>query len=423
MLPVTEVQRIRNDFPILATEVGGSPLTYLDSGATAQKPQCVIDAELDFYAHRNAAVHRGAHSLAVAATDAFEAGRRATADFVGAGIREIVWTKNATEALNVVALGMSHASAGLGGPEAQRFRIGPGDAIVVTEMEHHANLIPWQQLARLTGAELRHLPLTEDGHLDLADLESIVDSRCAVLAFTHASNVLGTINPVERLVERAAQVGALTVLDACQSVPHLPVDLPALGVDFAAFSGHKMLGPTGIGVLYGRVELLDALPPVLTGGSMITTVDMEHAEFMPAPQRFEAGTQPVAQVAGLGAAVGYLSALGMAEVAAHEAEIAALLVEAVDRVPGVRRIGPDAGDDRIASVAFDVAGVHAHDVGQYLDAQGVAVRVGHHCAQPLHRRYGLTATTRASASVYTTPEDCARFLDALAGVRPFFGES
>ncbi|QCP05818.1 SufS family cysteine desulfurase [Brevibacterium sp. CS2] len=423
MLSAAEVQRIRNDFPILAREVGGSPLVYLDSGATAQKPQCVIDAELDFYAHRNSAVHRGAHSLAVEATDAFESGRTAVADFVGAGIREIVWTKNATEALNVVALGLAHAAAGLGGPEAQRYRIGPGDSIVVTEMEHHANLIPWQQLARLTGARLRHLPLTDDGHLELGDLEEIVDTTTKVLAFTHASNVLGTINPVERLVARAREVGALTVLDACQSVPHLPVDLAALDVDFAAFSGHKMLGPTGIGVLYGRAELLDTLPPVLTGGSMITTVDMESAEFMPAPQRFEAGTQPVAQVAGLGAAVGYLSETGMADVAAHEAEIAGILVEGIDRVPGVRRIGPDASAARIASVAFDVEGVHAHDVGQVLDDAGIAVRVGHHCAQPLHRRYGLTATTRASASVYTTAEDCERFLTALAGVRPFFGVS
>ena len=423
MLSAAEVQRIRNDFPILAREVGGSPLVYLDSGATAQKPQCVIDAELDFYAHRNSAVHRGAHSLAVEATDAFESGRTAVADFVGAGIREIVWTKNATEALNVVALGLAHAAADLGGPEAQRYRIGPGDSIVVTEMEHHANLIPWQQLARLTGARLRHLPLTDDGHLELGDLEEIVDTTTKVLAFTHASNVLGTINPVERLVARAREVGALTVLDACQSVPHLPVDLAALDVDFAAFSGHKMLGPTGIGVLYGRAELLDTLPPVLTGGSMITTVDMESAEFMPAPQRFEAGTQPVAQVAGLGAAVGYLSETGMADVAAHEAEIAGILVEGIDRVPGVRRIGPDASAARIASVAFDVEGVHAHDVGQVLDDAGIAVRVGHHCAQPLHRRYGLTATTRASASVYTTAEDCERFLTALAGVRPFFGVS
>ena len=423
MLSAAEVQRIRNDFPILAREVGGSPLVYLDSGATAQKPQCVIDAELDFYAHRNSAVHRGAHSLAVEATDAFESGRTAVADFVGAGIREIVWTKNATEALNVVALGLAHAAAGLGGPEAQRYRIGPGDSIVVTEMEHHANLIPWQQLARLTGARLRHLPLTDDGHLELGDLEEIVDTTTKVLAFTHASNVLGTINPVERLVARAREVGALTVLDACQSVPHLPVDLAALDVDFAAFSGHKMLGPTGIGVLYGRAELLDTLPPVLTGGSMITTVDMESAEFMPAPQRFEAGTQPVAQVAGLGAAVGYLSETGMADVASHEAEIAGILVEGIDRVPGVRRIGPDASAARIASVAFDVEGVHAHDVGQVLDDAGIAVRVGHHCAQPLHRRYGLTATTRASASVYTTAEDCERFLTALAGVRPFFGVS
>jgi cysteine desulfurase / selenocysteine lyase len=423
MLSDAEVSRIRNDFPILAQEVNGHRLAYLDSGATSQKPQCVIDAELDFYSARNSAVHRGAHSLAVAATDAYEAGRADTARFVGAAPNEIVWTKNATEALNVVAYGLANASAGLGGSEAERFRLGPGDSIVVTEMEHHANLIPWQQLARLTGAEFRYLPLADGGRLELGDLESIVDAGTKVLAFTHVSNVLGTINPVHRLVARARQVGALTVLDACQSVPHMPVDFHALDVDFAAFSGHKMLGPTGIGALFGRAELLDALPPVLTGGSMITTVDMHSVEFMPSPQRFEAGTQPVAQVAGLGSAVGYLTELGMDNVAAHEAQLAEYLVAGVDRIPGVCRIGPDATGDRIASVAFEVEGVHAHDVGQYLDAQGVAVRVGHHCAQPLHRRYGLAATTRASAAVYTTQEDCDQFLSALAEVRKFFGVS
>ncbi|GAA4285486.1 cysteine desulfurase [Brevibacterium daeguense] len=423
MLTDAEVSRIRNDFPILGQEVNGHRLAYLDSGATSQKPQCVIDAEVDFYSARNSAVHRGAHSLAVAATDAYEAGRADTARFVGAATNEIVWTKNATEALNVVAYGLANASAGLGGAEAERFRLGPGDSIVATQMEHHANLIPWQQLARLTGAEFRYLPLADDGRLELDGLESIVDSSTKVLAFTHVSNVLGTINPVARLVARARQVGALAVLDACQSVPHMPVDFHALDVDFAAFSGHKMLGPTGIGALYGRAELLDALPPVLTGGSMITTVDMDSVEFMPAPQRFEAGTQPVAQVVGLGSAVGYLTELGMDNVAAHEAELAEYLVAGVDRVPGVRRIGPDAAGERIASVAFEVEGVHAHDVGQYLDAQGVAVRVGHHCAQPLHRRYRIAATTRASAAVYTTQEDCDQFLGALADVRKFFGVS
>ncbi|GAA2014965.1 cysteine desulfurase [Brevibacterium samyangense] len=425
MLSAAEVARIRKDFPILSTEVNGYPLAYLDSGATSQKPECVIDAEQDFYTSRNSAVHRGAHTLAVEATDVFEGGRAATAAFVGAGEREIVWTKNATEALNVVAYGFGNASLdaarGAGDPEAARFRLGPGDSIVTTEMEHHANLIPWQELARRTGAEFRYLPLADDGTLDLSDLEGIVDSTTRILAFTHASNVLGTVNPVERLVARAREVGAYVVLDACQSVPHMPLDLHGLDVDFAAFSGHKMLAPSGIGVLYGKAELLDALPPVLTGGSMITTVDMDRAAFLPAPQRFEAGTQPVAQVAGMAAAVGYLSETGMDQVAAHEAELAAYLYEGVAALPGMRILGPGPGEPRIATVAFDVAGVHAHDVGQYLDSKGVAIRVGHHCAQPLHRRYGVTASTRASAYLYTTQEDCDRFLAALSEVRGFFG--
>lgn len=421
MLTPADIDRIRNDFPILDREVGGQRLVYLDSGATAQKPRQVIDAIDEFYQRRNAAVHRGAHQLAVEATDAFEAGREAVAAFVGAAADEVCWTKNATEALNVVALGMAHASAGLGGAEAQRFRLGPGDSIVVTEMEHHANLIPWQQTAALTGAQLRWLPLTDDGQLDLTELDSIVDETTKVLAFTHVSNVLGTINPVERLVERARAVGAYTVLDACQSVPHLPVNLHDLDVDFAAFSGHKMLGPTGIGALYGRSELLNALPPVITGGSMITTVDMESAAFMPAPQRFEAGTQPIAEIVGLHAAVDFLGYYGMEELAAHEAQIAARLIDGIAQIPGIRRIGPPADEASIAAVSFDVDGVHAHDVGQVLDSRGIAVRVGHHCAQPLHRRYGLTATTRASASVFTTEADCDAFLAALAEVRPFFG--
>ncbi|HLR44960.1 MAG TPA: aminotransferase class V-fold PLP-dependent enzyme, partial [Brevibacterium sp.] len=316
-----ETARVRGDFPLLERTVGGHRLAYLDSGATAQKPTCVIDAEQDFLTRTNAAVHRGAHTLAVEATEAFEASREAVARFVGADTDEIVWTKNATEALNLVAYGFANASAGLGGADAARFRVGPGETIVVTEMEHHANLVPWQQLAARTGARLRWLPLTDDGRLDLRDLDAIVDESTAVLAFTHVSNVLGTINDAARLVDRARQVGALTVLDACQSAAHLPLDLHALDVDFAAFSGHKMLGPTGIGALYGRKHLLDALPPVLTGGSMITTVTMEETRFLPAPQRFEAGTQPVAQIVGLGAAVEYLTEIGMDTVAMHEAAV------------------------------------------------------------------------------------------------------
>lgn len=411
--------RLRGDFPILDVRVGESPLSYLDSGATSQKPQCVIDTFVEYFQQRNAAVHRGAHSLAVEATDAFENGRIAAAGLVGGIPEQVCWTKNATEALNIVALGMDRASHGFGGVDAERFALAPGDSIVVTEMEHHANLVPWQQLAASTGAQLRWLPVTDSGELDLTDLDTIVDESTKVLAFTHVSNVLGTINPVDRLVERARAVGAYVVLDACQSVPHMPVDFVDLDVDFAAFSAHKALGPTGLGALWGKSELLDALPPVLTGGSMITTVTMEETEFMPAPQRFEAGTQPVAEVAAFATAIGYLTEVGLDNVLEHEKELARVLLEGIGQIPGIRILGE--AEDRIGTVAFDIDGVHAHDVGQYLDSQGIAVRVGHHCAQPLHRRFGVTASTRASTYLYNNVEDCTRFLSTLAEVRPFFG--
>lgn len=411
--------RLRGDFPILDVMIGESPLSYLDSGATSQKPQCVIDTVTEYYQQRNSAVHRGAHSLAVEATDAFENGRRAVAGLVGGRPEQVCWTKNATEALNIVALGIDRASRGFGGEDAQRFALGPEDSIVITEMEHHANLVPWQQLTQATGAQLRWLPVTDSGELDLTDLSTIVDETTKVLAFTHVSNVLGTINPVDTLVARAREVGAYVVLDACQSVPHMPVDFVDLDVDFAAFSAHKALGPTGLGVLWGKSELLNALPPVLTGGSMITTVTMEDTEFMPAPQRFEAGTQPVAEVAAFATAVGYLAEVGLEDVFAHERELGRLLLDGIAEIPGIRVLG--SAPDRIGTVAFDVDGVHAHDVGQFLDSQGVAVRVGHHCAQPLHRRFGVTASTRASTYLYNNAEDVGRFLSALAEVRPFFG--
>ncbi|AOP53841.1 SufS family cysteine desulfurase [Brevibacterium aurantiacum] len=411
--------RLRNDFPILDTRVGESPLSYLDSGATSQKPQCVIDTFTEYYSQRNAAVHRGAHSLAVMATDAFEAGREAVANLVGGTPEQVCWTKNATEALNVVALGIDRASHGFGGESAQRFNLGSGDSIVVTEMEHHANLVPWQQLAHSTGATLRWIPVTDSGELDLSDLDTIVDETTKVFAFTHVSNVLGTINPVDTLVARAREVGALVVLDACQSVPHMPVNFVDLDVDFAAFSAHKALGPTGLGTLWGKSELLNALPPVLTGGSMITTVTMEDSEFMDAPQRFEAGTQPVAEVAAFTTAVNYLAEVGLDKIFDHERDLTRVLLDGIAEIPGITVLG--SAEDRIGTVAFDVDGVHAHDVGQYLDSQGVAVRVGHHCAQPLHRRFGVTATTRASTYLYNNTEDCERFLTALAEVRLFFG--
>ncbi|MCR6689815.1 SufS family cysteine desulfurase [Cellulomonas sp.] len=421
-LQAAELAAVRADFPLLARTLrDGRPLVYLDSGATSQKPDVVLDAEQDFYLQRNAAVHRGAHQLAEEATEAFEDARARVAAFVGASPGEIVWTTNATAGINLVAYAFSNATAGRGGAAARRFALAPGDEIVVTEAEHHANLVPWQELAARTGATLRWIGVTDDGRLRTDELATVVTDRTRVLAFTHASNVTGAVTDVAAFVARAREVGALTVLDACQSVPHLPVDLHALGVDFAAFSGHKMLAPTGVGALYGRRELLEAMPPVTTGGSMVEVVTMEATTYAPPPQRFEAGTQMVSQAVAMGAAATYLSDLGMAAVAEHEAQIAAALLEAVASVPGVRVVGPLDTRDRLAAVSFVVDGVHAHDVGQVLDDAGVAVRVGHHCAQPLHRRFGVAATARASAAIYTTLDEVAVFREALAGVRAFFG--
>ena len=421
-LTAAELAAVRADFPLLARTVrDGRPLVYLDSGATSQKPDVVLDAEQDFYLQRNAAVHRGAHQLAEEATEAFEGARGEVAGLVGVDEGEIVWQTNATAGLNLVAYAMSNATLGRGGAAARRFALAPGDEIVVTEAEHHANLVPWQELCSRTGATLRWIGVHDDGRLRTDELSIVVTDRTKVLAFTHASNVTGAVTDVGAFVARAREVGALTVLDACQSVPHLPVDLHALGVDFAAFSGHKMLGPTGVGALYGRRELLEALPPVTTGGSMVEVVTMASTTYAPPPQRFEAGTQMVAQAVGMGAAARYLRELGMAAVAAHEAELAGLLLDAVAQVPGVRVLGPLDTRDRLAAVSFVVDGVHAHDVGQVLDDAGVAVRVGHHCAQPLHRRLGAAASARASAAVYTTADEVAVFAAALATVRPFFG--
>lgn len=421
-LSAAELEAVRADFPLLGRTLrDGRPLVYLDSAATAQKPHPVLDAEQDFYERRNAAVHRGAHQLAEEATDAFERARVQVAAFVGAGEDEIVWTSGATAALNLVTYALSNASLGRGGPASGRYALAPGDEVVVTEAEHHANLVPWQELAARTGAVLRWVGVADDGRLRTQDLADVVGPRTKVVAFTHASNVTGAVTDVAAFVAAARSVGALTVLDACQSVPHLPVDLGALGVDLAAFSGHKMLGPTGIGALYGRREVLADLPPVATGGSMVEVVTMETTTYLPPPHRFEAGTQPVAQAVGMAAAARYLADLDMAAVAEHEAAMTRLLLDAVAAVPGVRLIGPADLADRLAVVSFVVDGVHAHDVGQVLDSAGVAVRVGHHCAQPLHRRFGIAATSRASASVYTTAADVEAFAAALATVRPFFG--
>ena len=421
LLSATELAAVRADFPLLTRTVrGGKPLVYLDSGATSQKPDPVLDAEQDFYLQRNAAVHRGAHQLAEEATEAFEGARGAVAHFVGADPDEIVWTSNATAGINLVAYALSNATAGRGGAAAARFVLRPGDEIVVTEAEHHANLVPWQELAARTGAVLRWLEVGDDGRILVEQAATVVTERTKVLAFTHASNVTGAVTDVAPLVARARAVGALTVLDACQSVPHMPVDLHALGVDFAAFSGHKMLGPTGVGALYGRRELLEAMPPVTTGGSMVEVVTMTETTYAPPPQRFEAGTQMVAQAVGMGAAARYLTELGMDAVAAHERDLAAQLLT-IGELPGVRIIGPLDTADRLAVVSFVVDGVHSHDVGQMLDDAGIAVRVGHHCAQPLHRRFGVAATARASASVYTTAQEIETFRESLGTVRAFFG--
>ncbi|OBJ74105.1 cysteine desulfurase [Mycobacterium sp. 1274756.6] len=412
--PVLDTTAIRADFPILSRVMrGGNTLAYLDSGATSQRPRQVLDAERDFLTTSNGAVHRGAHQLMEEATDAYEDSRAAIAGFVGADPDELVFTKNATESLNLVAY--------LFGDDRFAAAVGPGDVIVTTELEHHANLVPWHELARRTGATLRWYGVTDDGRIDLDSLQ--LDERVKVVAFSHHSNVTGAIAPVGELVARARAVGALTVLDACQSVPHQPVDLHALGVDFAAFSGHKMLGPTGIGVLYGRRDQLAGAPPFLTGGSMIETVSMTEVTYAPAPQRYEAGTPMTSQVVGLAAAARYLDAIGMAAVEAHEQQLVAAALDGLAGVDGVRIIGPAGLAERGSPVSFVVDGVHAHDVSQVLDDDGVAVRVGHHCAMPLHRRFGIAATARASFAVYNTAEEVDRLVDGVRRAVDFFGRA
>ncbi|WP_067814362.1 cysteine desulfurase [Nocardia inohanensis] len=411
-VPALDVARIRADFPILSRTVrDGKPLVYLDSGATAQRPMEVLEAERDFLVQRNAAVHRGAHQLAEEATDAYEDARADIARFVGVHANEIVFTKNATESLNLVTYSF--------GDNRFPYHVGPGDEIVITELEHHANLVPWQELARRTGATLKWYGITEDGRIDLDSL--VLSPATKVVAFTHQSNVTGAITDVAELVRRAKEVGALTVLDACQSVPHMPVDFRELGVDFAAFSGHKMLGPSGVGVLYGRYALLEETPPFITGGSMIETVTMEASTFAAPPQRFEAGVPMTSQVVGLGAAVRYLEAIGMDAVAAHEHSLVSAALEGLSKIDGVRIVGPVENVNRGAAVSFVVDGIHAHDVGQILDDEGVAIRVGHHCAWPLMRRLGIPATARASFAVYNTLDEVDALIAAVRKAQSFFG--
>lgn len=407
------VAKVRQDFPIFERTIrDGKKLVYLDSGATSQKPLSVIEAESDFYKFHNAAVHRGAHQLAEEATDAFEGARLKVAKFLGAQEEEIVFTKSATESLNLIAYAMGNAKPG------NRFHLTDKNRIVVTEMEHHANLIPWQQLAARTGAELKWFEVTPDGRLDLSNIDAIITEGTKVVSLTHQSNVLGTINPLEAIVKRAHQVGAVVILDACQSVPHMPINVTELGIDFLAFSGHKAVGPTGVGVLWS--SLLNDLPPFLFGGSMIETVTMTSATWAPAPRKFEAGVPNMAQAVGLGAAIDYLSALGMDKVFQHEVELTGYLLNGLMEIPELSIVGPTTTQSRGGSVSFTVGQIHPHDLGQYLDSQGVAVRTGHHCAWPLTRKLGVPATTRASLYLYNDESDCDALFAAIRGAQGYF---
>ncbi len=422
-----DVAVIRADFPILSRTVrGGRPLVYLDSGATSQKPRAVLDAERRFYEMHNAAVHRGAHQLAEEATDAYESARARIAGFVGGRPEELVFTKNATESLNLVAYAFSNSTdkARFGAPlpaGAQRFVLAPGDEVLVTEMEHHANLVPWQELCAKTGARLRWLGLTDDGRLDLSELDELVNPRTKVVSVVHQSNILGTINPLQPIAARAHEVGALFVVDACQSIPHGPFNVHDSGADLVAWSGHKMVGPTGVGCLWGRTDVLAAMPPFLSGGSMIESVRMEGSTYADPPQRFEAGVPNMAQVVGLAAAVDYLETIGMAAIAAHEHAVTTYALEQLQQIPGLRIIGPEDAVDRGSAVSFVVDGIHPHDVGQVLDDHGVAVRVGHHCAWPVCRRYGIPATTRASSYFYNGLADIDALVEGVRAAQHFFG--
>lgn len=411
-----DARTIAKDFPILDRTIrDGKRLVYLDSGATSQKPNVVIDAESDFYRLHNAAVHRGAHQLAEEATDAYEGARAIVANFLNADIDEIIFTKSATESLNLIAYAMGNAHAG------NRFHLKAGDSIVVTEMEHHANLIPWQQLAARTGATLKWFSVTAEGRLDLSHLNSLVDGSTKVVALTHQSNVLGTINPLEDISRRAHEVGAVVVLDACQSVPHMATDVKALNVDFLAFSGHKAVGPTGVGIFWGRAELLAELPPFLTGGSMIENVTMESATWAPAPRKFEAGVPNMAQAVGLGAALTYLTGIGMENIHRHEVELTRYLLNGLSEIADLRIIGPTTTDNRGGVVSFTLGDIHPHDLGQFLDSQGIAVRTGHHCAWPLTRKLGVPATTRASVYLYNTTDDLDALIAGVHGAQKYFG--
>ena len=412
-----DIAAIKADFPILKRQIrGNNRLIYLDSGATSQKPNSVLDAERDFYVNHNAAVHRGAHQLAEEATELYEGAREKVAAFIGAHVDEVIFTKSATESINAIAYSLGNSTPG------SKFHIKAGDRIVVSEMEHHANLIPWQELARRTGAELVWFKVTEEGRLDLSNIEELITSRTKVVALTHQSNVLGTINPLDEITKKAREAGALFLLDACQSVPHYRVDVKTLDVDFLAFSGHKMLGPTGVGILWGKKELLDEMPPFLTGGSMIETVTMESATYLDAPKRFEAGVPNMAQAVGLGAAVDYLNSVGLDAIHAHEVALTQKALAGLQTIQGLSVIGPKDLEMRGGVVSFAVEGIHPHDLGQALDQYGIAVRTGHHCAWPLMRRFKTVATTRASFYLYNDFDDIDALLDGVERARKYFAE-
>lgn len=415
LLPQLEI--VRKDFPILErTLADGRPLVYLDSANTSQKPQCVIDAMVDHLEHHNANIARAMHQLGAEATEAFEGARDRVAAFLGAPSRdEVVFTKNASEALNLVANTLAWK-----GPR----QVGDGDEIVITEMEHHSNIVPWQLLAERTGATLRWFGLTDDGRLDLSDIDSLVTERTKVVSFTWVSNMLGTVNPVAELTRHAHEVGAIVVVDASQAAPQLPIDLASMPAedrpDVVVFTGHKVVGPTGIGVLWGRSGLLAELPPFLGGGEMIETVRMERSTYAPAPHKFEAGTPPIAEAVGLGAAVEYLSDLGLDAIRSHEHALTGYALEGLATVPGLRVLGPLGAADRGGAISFELDGVHPHDIAQVLDARGVAVRAGHHCAKPAHARFGVQSTTRMSSYLYTTPAEIDALIEALNYTRDYF---
>jgi cysteine desulfurase/selenocysteine lyase len=403
----------KKDFPIFERKVrGGHSLVYLDSGATSQKPNSVIEAEINFYRNINAAVHRGAHLLAEEASEAYESARANVANFIGANPAEVIFTKSATESLNVLAYSFGNSNSGI--------HIGKGDEIVVTELEHHANLIPWQQLAKRTGAKIRWFNVSENGRIDLSNIADLISSKCKLVAITHQSNVLGTILPIDEILTAARKVGALVILDACQSAPHFQIDVKKLGVDFLTFSGHKMLGPTGVGVLWGRLDLLEKLEPAIFGGSIVDSVTMESATWAEVPRKFEAGVPNMAQAVGLSAAINYLRNIGMQNIELHEKALTKKLLEGLSQISGIEVIGPTELKNRGGVVSFTVDGVHPHDVGQVLDQFGIAVRTGHHCAWPLMKRLGLVGTTRASLHLYNDENDINRLFEGIEKVKSYF---